>query len=81
MKNRNKTQVQTLIDLKSKANAFHSIFVKELGFAIRLLDIEVQGIDSTILNTFRIVVTVFSMTDKINWVKFFEKIFLLAHIN
>ena len=38
-------------------------------------------IDGTILDTYRIVVTVFSLTDKANQVRFFEKTFLVANVS
>lgn len=36
---KDKTQVQALINLKSKVNAIYPIFVKELGFFIRPIDV------------------------------------------
>ena len=40
-----------------------------------------QKIDNIILDTYRIVVVAFSMTDKVNQVKFFKEIFLVANIS
>ena len=33
------------------------------------------------LNTFEMVITAFLVTDKANWVKFFEEIFLVANVS
>ena len=70
-----------LFDSGSKVNTIHSTFAKDIGFFIRLTDIEAQKIDGTTLNIFEIVVTVFSITSKANQVRFFEKAFLLANVS
>ena len=58
--------VLALLDSDNKVNAIHLIFAKKLGFLIRLVDIRVQKIDDTMLDTYRMVVAAFSMTDKAN---------------
>ena len=73
--------VSMLFDLGSKINAIYSTFAKELGLPIRPIDVGAQKIDGTILDTFGIVVAVFSVADKANQVKFFEKTFLVANIS
>ena len=70
-----------LLDSGSKVNAIHSTFTKELGLSIRLIDVGSQKINSITLNTFEIVVIIFSVMDKANWVKFFEETFLLANVS
>lgn len=40
-----------------------------------------QKIDGTILNTYKIVVIAFLVTDKANQVRFFEKKFLMANVS
>ena len=40
-----------------------------------------QKIDSITLDTYEIVVAIFSMIDKANYIKFFEITFLLANVN
>ena len=45
----------------------------ELGLFIRPTDIKMQKIDSNTLNTYRMVVAAFLVTNKANRVKFFEK--------
>lgn len=45
------------------------------------MNIKVQKIDDSILDIYKIVGAVFSMTDKANQEKFFEKTFLIANIN
>ena len=80
-KNTDKTPVQALIDSESKVNTIHPFFAKQLGLPIRPMDVRAQKIDGTILNTQEIVVAAFSVVDKANWVKFFEKSFLVANVS
>ena len=70
-----------MIDSRSEINAIYPIFTKQLGFLIRLTDVEVQKIDSIMLDTHEIVVVVFSVVDKANRVRFFEKTFLVANVS
>ena len=73
--------VPIFLDLGNEVNAIYSTFAWELGLLIRPTDIGAQKIDGTILDTYRIVVTAFSMTDKANQVKFFEETFLVANVS
>ena len=70
-----------LLDSGSEVNAIHSIFVRELGLSIRLMHIGAQKIDGTILDIFGMVVIAFSVTDKVNQVRYFEKTFLVANVS
>ena len=70
-----------MIDSKSEINTIYLTFVKELGLFIRPTDVRAQKIDGTTLNTYGMVVTVFSITDKANRVRFFEKSFLVANVS
>ena len=76
-----KKSVSTLLDSGSEVNAIHPTFARELGLLIRPTDIIVQKIDGTILDTYRIVVTAFSVLDKTNQVRFFEKTFLVVNVS
>ena len=76
-----KKSVLMLFDSNSEVNAIHPIFVKELGLSIRLTDVEAQKIDGIMLDSFEMVVRVFSMTDKANWVEFFEETFLVTNVS
>ena len=80
-KGTNETQVQALIDSGSEVNAIHPSFTKQLGLPIRLTDVGAQKIDGTMLDSHEIVVAAFSVFDKANWVRFFEKIFLVANVS
>ena len=73
--------VLALFDLGSKINAIHPTFAKELGLVIRATKIRAQKINNIILDTFEILVAVFSVTDKAHRVKFFEQIFLVANVS
>lgn len=70
-----------LFDWESVINIIHLIFTKELGFLIWLTNVRVQKIDIAILNAYEMVVIAFLITDQTNWVKLFEKIFLVANIS
>ena len=59
----------------------HPFFAKQLGLPIRPTNIGAQKIDGTMLDTHRMVVVAFSVEDKVNWVRFFEKTFLVANIS
>ena len=71
----------TLFDTSSEVKVNHLTFAQELGLFIRLIDVGVQKIDNTTLDTYEMVIITFSITDKANRVKFFEKIFLVANIS
>ena len=73
--------VLALLDSVSEINAIYRTFAWELRLFIRPTDVETQKIDSTMPNTFKIVVTAFSMTNKANQIRFFEKPFLMANIS
>ena len=56
-----------------KVNTIHPTFAKQLGLPIRPTDVEAQKIDGTTLDTHRVVIAAFPVTDKANRVKFFER--------
>ena len=80
-KDTDKALVQALIDSGSEINAIHPSFVKQLDFPIRPTDVGAQKIDGTMLDTHEIVVAAFSVKDKANRVRFFEKTFLVANVS
>ena len=70
-----KQSVLILFDLKNEVNAIYLTFTKELSFFIRPISIETQKIESTILDTYKMIIANFLVTDKTNQVRFFEKPF------
>lgn len=62
-----------LLNSRSDVNIIYLIFTKELGFSIRLIDIEILKIDNNMPNTYWIVVAAFLMTDKTNQVRFLKR--------
>ena len=58
--------MSVFFDSNSEINAIYPTFAKELGLPIRPTDIKVQKIDSSILDTFGIVVAAFLVMDKPN---------------
>ena len=70
-----------MINLESEINTIYPTFAKQLGLLIRPTDVRVQKIDSTILDTYKMVVTAFSVKDKANQVRFFKETFLVANVS
>ncbi len=75
-----KAQTETLLDSGSKVNAMSQTFAQQLGLKIRKTNIGAQKIDGTTLETYEIVVSIFSVSDKDGRERFFEESFLLADI-
>ena len=73
--------MSALLDSGSKVNAIYPTLARKLGLSIRLTDVEAQKIDGTMLDTFRMVVLAFSVTDKANQVRFFKETFLVANVS
>ena len=73
--------MSALFDLGSEVNVVHPAFAKELGLSIRPTDVKAQKIDSTMLETYGMVVVAFSVENKANRVKFFEETFLVANVS
>ena len=70
-----------MIDSGSEVNAIYLIFAKQLGLLIRPTDVEAQKIDGTMLDTYGMVIAAFSVEDKANQGRFFEKTFLVANVS
>ena len=80
-KDTDKAPVQALIDSGSEVNAIHPTFAKQLGLPIQSTDVRIQKINGITLDTHEMVVAAFSVGDKANRVKFFEKTFLVANVS
>ena len=78
---KDKTQVQALVNSRSEVNAMYPSFAKQLGLPIQPTDVEAQKIEGTTLDIHGIVVAAFSVVDKANRVRFFEKTFLMANVS
>ena len=70
-----------LLDSSSEVNVIHPTFVEKLGFMVQTTNIGTQKINSTILETYKMVIAAFLMTDQADRVKFFEEIFLMANVS
>ena len=73
--------MSALFDSGSEVNAIHPTLIRKLGLPVRPTDVGAQKIDGTMLDTFGMVVTAFSVTDKANRVRFFEETFLVANVS
>ena len=76
-----KISILVLFDLNSEVNVIYLIFAKKLGLLIRPTSIRVQKINGIILNTYEMVVAVFSVTNKANQVRFTKEFFLVANVS
>ena len=59
----------------------HLAFAERLDLVVQTTNVGAQKIDGTTLETYRIVVAVFSLTDQADRVRFFEETFLVANIS
>ncbi len=75
-----KDQTEALLDSGSEVNAMSQAFAQQLGLKIRKTNVEAQKINGTTLETYGMVVSTFSMTDKDGRERFFKENFLLADV-
>ncbi len=75
-----KDQTEALLDLESEVNAMSQVFAQQLGLKIRKTNVGAQKIDGTTLETYRMVVSTFSVSDKDGRERFFEESFPLANV-
>ena len=73
--------ISVLFDSGSEVNAIHPTLARKLGLPIKPTDVGAQKIDGTMLDTFGMVVSAFSVTNKANQVRFFEETFLVANVS
>ena len=75
---KDKEDIQALLNLGSEVNAMNPAYAKKLGLRIRQTDVGAQKINGSHLNTFGIVIADFSLQNKLGKVRFFQKTFLVA---
>ena len=75
-----KDQTEALLDSKSEVNTMNQAFAYQLGSTIRKTNVGAQKINNTTMETYRIVVSTFSLSDKDDRERFFEESFLLADV-
>ena len=73
--------MSAFLDSSSKVTTVYLTLAKEIDLFIRVMDIGAQKIDSTTLDSNRMIVAAFLVTDKANRVRFFEKTFLVANVS
>ena len=74
-------EVRALINSGSKVNAMIPAYALRLGLKVHHTDVGAQKIDSSILETFGIVLTSLQIEDKLGRARFFQKTFLLADVS
>ena len=75
-----KEQTKALLNSKSEVNATSYALTHQLGLKIGMTNVGAQKIDRTILETYGMIVFIFSMLDKDSRERFFEENFLLANV-
>ena len=75
-----KDQIKTLLDSESTVKAMSQAFAYQLGLTIQKTNVGAQKIDGTTLETYGMVVSTLSISDKDRRKRFFEKSFLLTNI-
>ena len=73
--------MSALLDSGNEVNAIYPTLIRKLGLPVRPTDVGAQKIDGTMLDTFGMVITAFSVTDKANRVRFFKETFLVANVS
>ncbi len=76
-----KDQTEALLDSRSEVNAITQVFAQLLGLKIRKTNVQAQKIDGTTLETYGMVVSTFSESDKDGRERFFEESFLLVDVS
>ena len=71
--------MRALIDLGNEVNAIYPAYATKLGFRIRKMDVSIQKIDVSHLDTFGIVIADCLIKNKLGRVRFLQEIFLLAN--
>ncbi len=75
-----KDQTEALLDSESDVNAMSQAFTQQLGLKICKTNVGAQKLDGTTLETYKMVVSTFSVLDKDGRERFFKKSFLLADV-
>ncbi len=75
-----KDQTKALLDSGSKVNVISQAFAQQLSLKICKTNIRAQKINSTTLETYKIVVSTFFVSNKYGRERFFEESFLLADV-
>ncbi len=68
------------MDSESEVNVMSQVFAHQLGLKIHKTNVGAQKIDLTTLETYKMVVSTFSVLDKDGRERFFEESFLLADV-
>ncbi len=72
---------EALLDSGSEVNTMSQAFAQQLDLKIRKINVGAQKIDGTTLETYGMVVSIFSVSDKDGRERFFKESFLLANVS
>ena len=70
-----------MINLGSEVNTMTLAYATKLGLKVYYIDVGAQKIDSSIFETFEIILASFKVEDKFEKIRFFQKTFLLTDIS
>lgn len=73
--------ILAFFDSGNKVNVIHLPFIERLGLVVQSTIVIAQKINDTTLKIYRMIVAVFSITDQVNKVNFFEETFFVANVN
>lgn len=59
-----KNQIEALLDLRSEVNVMSPTFTSQLGLKVWKINVGAQKIDSTTLETYEMVISIFSVSNK-----------------
>ncbi len=75
-----KDQTEALLDSRSEVNTMSQAFAQQLGLKIRKTNVGAQTIDGTTLETYGMIVSTFSVSNKDRRERVFKESFLLADV-
>ena len=75
-----KDYTKVLLDSKSKINSMSQAFAHQFGFKTQKSNIKTLKIDGIILETYGMVISTFSMSNKDVRKRFFKKSFAMANV-
>ena len=73
--------MSALLNSGSEVNVIYLSFAEKLGFVMQPTNVGAQKINGTTFETYKMMVTAFSVTDHADKIRFFEKTFLVANVS
>lgn len=74
-------KIQALINSSSEVNAMTLTYTAKLDLKVWHINVKTQKIEGFTLEIFGMVLAIFQIEDKQDWIQYFQKTFLLANTN